>query len=51
MKNCIAEVGGWEAEMTAGASSREKEALSGRRNWMCRYEKNAKRKETQKSKL
>jgi hypothetical protein len=47
MKNCIAEVGGWEAKMTAGASSREEEELSGRRKWMCRYEKSAKRKGTQ----
>lgn len=32
MKLCIAEIGGWKAEMTAGASSREKEELSAQEN-------------------
>lgn len=48
-ENCIAQVGWWEVKMTA--SRRQKEEFSGRKNWICRYEKSAKKKGTQKSKL
>lgn len=52
MHKHITEDGGWEAKMTAGASSRRKEELPGRKNWMCRYAaEGEKKKGTQKSKL
>lgn len=35
-QNCLPGDGGWETKKTAGASSRGKEELSGRKNWMCR---------------
>lgn len=50
--NCKSRNGGWETKKTAGASSREKEELSRRKNWMCRnVAAGEKKKETQKSKL
>lgn len=52
METCITRGGGWEAKMTARASSWRKEVLPGRKNWMCKYiAESSQQKGTRKSKL